>query len=321
LFGLRYQSVACLALLASCSVYDESLLADPRALGNGGALSNAGSASHVLDQAGRAEGGSNGMDPDRPNGGSGKPAGAGSSNGGNDGGSPPVAVAGGDGAGAGTGASSPAGGSAGSGAGGSANPPSGVDLLDDMEDGNFYLSPKPPRFGFWYVAGDTTVGAKLPKIEELIGVMSPARGASTNAVHFIASGFKGWGSSVGLSFTDAASKRTAYDAGNAVGVSFWVCGSVSDNAKLRVLFPIVGSDPSGKLCGGADQGQCLDHFSTQVAVTAGWQQVSILFSTLHQAGWGTPLSGFDPAQMLGIEWSAAISNVDVWVDDLALLRP
>ena len=113
----------------------------------------------------------------------------------------------------------------------------------------------------------------------------------------------------------------AYDAGNAIGVSFWVCGSVSDNAKLRVLFPIVGSDPSGKLCGGADQGLCLDHFATQVAVTAGWQQVSILFSSLHQGGWGTPLSAFDPTQMLGIEWSPAISDVDVWVDDVAFLRP
>jgi hypothetical protein len=190
-----------------------------------------------------------------------------------------------------------------------------------MEDGNFFLSPKPPRYGFWYLAGDTTAGATLPKIEELVGVVSPARAGSTNAVHFTATGFKGWGCSVGLSFTDAASKRGAYDGGNAVGVSFWVKGRVSGNAKLRVLFPLLGTDPTGKACGGTDQGQCLDHFATQLTVTAEWQQVQILFSSLHQAGWGAPLTAFDPAQMLGIEWSAGVADLDVWLDDLALLRP
>ena len=224
------------------------------------------------------------------------------------------------------GAGSPTGGAtsgttAGGNAGGSSNVPSGVDLLDDMEDGNFYLSPRPPRYGYWYVAGDTTAGAKLPKIEDLVSALDPSRAGSTRAVHFTASGFKGWGSSVGLSFTDAASKRGAYDAGGALGISFWVRGSVSDGARLRVLFPLVGSDPTGKLCGGAEQGQCLDHFATQISVTAEWQQVVILFSSLHQAGWGVPLTAFEPAQLLGIEWSAAISNVDVWIDDLALLRP
>jgi hypothetical protein len=309
-------------LLSSCSVYSESLLDDVGTPDNVGALSGAGSSSLTGALGGRSAG-SGGTSPEAEQSG-GEGASLSERAGANNGGSGPGASAGSGGSGSGNSAGGGALGgsaSAGNNAGGSSNPPTGVDLLDDMEDGNFYLSPKPPRYGFWYVAGDTTVGAKLPKIEDLVGALDPSREASTSAVHFTASGFKGWGSSVGLSFTDSASKRAAYDAGGALGISFWVRGSVSDNAKLRVLFPLVGTDPTGKLCGGADQGQCLDHFATQVSVTAEWQQVTILFSSLHQAGWGVPLTAFEPQQMLGIEWSAAISNVDVWIDDLALLRP
>lgn len=310
------------ALLSSCSVYNESLLDDTVPPENGGALITAGRDALTNAQGGRnASGGNNGTAAAAAGGEddvivAGKPGSAGA------GGSPGMAL-GGTGADetAGTSALGGSAPTAGNGAGGAVAPPSGVDLLDDMEDGNFYLSPKPPRYGYWYLAGDTTVGAKLPKIEELVDVVSPARAGSTSAVHFTATGFKGWGSSVGLSFTDAASKRGAYDGGNAVGVSFWVKGSVSGNAKLRVLFPLVGTDPTGKACGGTDQGQCLDHFATQLTVTAEWQQVQILFASLHQAGWGAPLTAFEPAQMLGIEWSSGVADLDVWLDDLALLRP
>ena len=322
MFCLRLVPIVAPALLlASCSVYSESLLDDAAAPESGGALLSAGSGSVTSAQGGHAAvGGSKntGAEPsdgdagdrsDSVGGGVGS-GGAGTSFAG------AGSVAGQSGAAA---AGSPT--TAGTSAGGAPNPPGGVDMLDDMEDGNFYLSPKPPRYGFWYVAGDTTVGAKLPKIEELVGGLTPAREASTSAVHFTAAGFKGWGSSVGLSFTDALSKRGAYDAGSALGISFWVRGSVSDNAKLRVLFPLLGTDPTGKQCGGAGQGQCLDHFATQLSVTSQWQQVTVLFSSLHQAGWGVPLAAFDPKQMLGIEWSAGIADVDVWLDDLALLRP
>jgi hypothetical protein len=160
----------------------------------------------------------------------------------------------------------------------------------------------------------------------LIGALAPARldpphAPSTEAVHFTASGFKDWGATVGLSFADAAQKRTAYDSGNAVGISFWVRGSITDKTKLRVLFPLVGTDPIGKLCGGTNQGKCLDHFSAPVEVTSEWQQRSVLFTSAYQAGWGAPLTGgFDPSQMLGIEWNAT-TDLDIWIDDLALIRP
>jgi hypothetical protein len=314
-----FRHLPVVTLLASCNVYGEGLLDDDvGAPDNAGALSSAGASGLTSALGGRSPGSAgNPQEAESPGGeGASIPDDrAGASHGGS---SP---VVGGSGSAETAGASSQGGVTAGSDGGGPTNPPSGVDLLDDMEDGNFYIAPKPPRYGFWYVAGDTTAGAKLPKIEELIGTLVPSREASTSAVHFTASGFKGWGSSVGLSFTDAGSKRGAYDAGGAFGVSFWVRGSVSDNVKLRVLFPLMGTDPTGKLCGGTQQGQCLDHFATQVSVGPDWQQVTLLFSSLHQAGWGVPLAAFDPKQLLGIEWSAAIANVDVWIDDLALLRP
>ena len=313
-----------LLLLVSCSVYNDALLGDATD-GAGKVLSNEGGGT-TSAQAGRATAGgtaaelspAGGDASDKPSSAGSNPAATGGGGAGNGG----AFASAGVGAAAGTaavagGASS----TAGSNAGGMPSLPTGVDMLDDMEDGNFYLSPKPPRFGYWYVAGDATVGGKLPAIAELIGTLAPTRDASSSAVHFIASGFKDWGATVGLTFADATQKRTAYDSGNALGISFWVRGSVTDNAKLRVLFPLVASDPSGKTCGGGGQGQCLDHFASQVSVTSQWQQVTVLFSSLHQAGWGVPLTAFDPTQMLGIEWTAGVANLDVWIDDLALLRP
>jgi hypothetical protein len=319
---LRQALVLGLSLLSSCSIYDESLL-DPTGEGD----DEARGGSRTLEpgegneqRAGTANGASGGKGS----------AQAGGSDTGATGGSAPSAGAGSDTGSGGMGAVGSGGGAlAGGGAatagatGNGGSPPvvTGDDLLDDMEDGNFYLTPRAPRYGFWYVAGDTTVGAKLPKIEELVGVLEPAREASTQAVHFVATGFKGWGASVGLSFTDQASKRVKYDAGNATGVSFWIRGSVTGNAKLRVQFPLPGTDPLYELCGSEEQGQCLDHYATQVTVTADWQQVTIPFSSLHQAGWGAPVAAFDPTEMVGIEWSAGTVNLDVWLDDLALIRP
>jgi hypothetical protein len=317
LFSLRH--ALALTLLSSCSVYDASLL-DERADGD----SSGGSLAVEPGHENGARGGKGGQTSSGAGKGpvaeAGAPgaAGSGAQNG--------VGGSGGT-ASTGSGGSEPAGGSGvidpgGSSSGGGTPPvPSGADLLDDMEDGNFYLVPRAPRYGFWYVAGDATAGAMLPKIEELVGTLSPARDASTLAVHFTATGFKGWGASVGLSFTDQASKRVKYDAGNATGISFWVRGSVASNAKLRVLFPLPGTDPIYELCGDEEQGQCLDHYATQVTVTGEWQHVTIPFASLHQAGWGAPVPAFDPTEMLGIEWSAGVANLDVWLDDLAMIRP
>jgi hypothetical protein len=312
-----------LAPLASCSVYTESMLGDSQSPVSSGGSGLAIGGSTNTTQAGRAaSGGSDGHpvgDDSAGEASHGATGGAASANVGGTG-SNDAGAAGGPvgGTGSGIAGAAPLAGSGGSGV---VVVPSGVDMLDDMEDGNFYLSPKPPRYGFWYVAGDQTVGGKLPKIEQLIATFEPARDGSTSAVHFEASGFKGWGSSVGLSFADATQKRIAYDAGNALGISFWIRGSVVDNTKLKVQFPITSTDPSGKLCGGTNQGQCLDHFATQIPVSSQWTQVTILFGNLHQAGWGAPIDGFDARQMLGIEWSPGPANLDVWIDDLALLRP
>jgi hypothetical protein len=309
LLALRYLSL--LALLTSCSIYSESLLdgaADEDA-GGGGTRSidrggSGGSGSKASTTGGSAAG------SDAASGTAGKAAGGSGSN--VAGGGTGNETSGGSG-GDTMGGVPPSGGSAGS-------PqvvlPTGVDLLDDMEDGNFYLAPTPPRFGYWYVASDKTMGSTLPEIEKLIAKLDPARSGSTQAVHFAASGFTGWGASVGFSFTDSANKPKAYDAGAAKGLVFWVRGSVKNDAKLRVIFPSTPTVAAGKLCGGPDQGQCLDHFGTQVSVTSEWTRVPIAFASLRQAGWGALIeSGFDTKQMLGIEWTSDLHDLDVWIDD------
>jgi hypothetical protein len=56
-------------------------------------------------------------------------------------------------------------------------------------------------------------------------------------------------------------------------------------------------------------------------VSADWQHVTIPFSSLHQVGWGATVLAFDPTEMLGIEWSTGVTALDIWLDDLALIRP
>ncbi len=317
MFSLRHLPLC--TLLLSCSIYDESLLDDAQPVGRGGATndSSSGGATSKAGESPSLGGYANGDSGSGNESGRNEPGSGAGSGATAEGGSRSTA-------GTSTGGTSivVGGGSAATGgSGGTQSPPTVVDMLDDMEDGNFYLLAKPPRYGYWYVAGDTTAGAKLPKIEDLVATFDPARDDSTSGVSYRATGFKGWGASVGLTFADSTQKRTPYDGGNAVGVSLWMRGTVANNTKLRVLFPIAGTDPSGKDCGGDGQGECLDHFATQVTVTDKWQQVTILFANLHQAGWGAPLGAFDPAHMLGIEWTSGVSDADVWIDDLALLRP
>lgn len=307
------------ALLVACNVYDESLLDDVQSsVGRGGTASTAGKGN--TNDAGKTSIGGTGSDSEQ--GGSGEP---GTPTGGSAAGGTSVGGSSTTTAGTGTGGTSSDGGTTATGGtgttGGTANPPTGVDLMDDMEDGNFYLTAKPPRYGFWYLAGDATAGASLPKIENLVASFEPARGESTSAVHFKATGFKGWGASVGFSFADSKQQKAPYDGGDAVGVSFWVRGSITNSVKLKVMFPISGTAEGGSDCGGTGQGQCLDHFATQVSVTDEWKQVQILFSNVHQAGWGAAVDGFDAAHMLGIEWTVALADADVWIDDVALLRP
>ncbi len=106
-----------------------------------------------------------------------------------------------------------------------------------------------------------------------------------------------------------------------MGISFWIRGSVAGGGKVRVLLPLLGTDPLGQKCGANAQLACLDHVSLLVPVSEEWVQHTILFSELHQAGWGVPLAQFNPHELLGIEWSAGTAVLDFWLDDLALLRP
>lgn len=311
MFALRH--LAPLALLTSCSIYSESLLdgaASNGDAGGGGTRTERGGAAGSGSKTGSTAGAAG---TDEEGGSAGKAAGGTGNNvAGGGAGSSAQGGSGGDT----MGGVPPGGGSAG---GPPVVLPSGVDLLDDMEDANFYLSPAPPRFGFWYVAGDGTMGSTVPEIAKLISKLEPARDGSTQAVHFAASGFTKWGSSVGFSFTDVANKRKPYDAGTAAkGLVFWVKGSIKDDAKLRVLFPTTPTDPTGKLCGGDGQGECLDHFGTQITVTAEWTRVPIAFASLRQAGWGALIeTGFDSKQMLGIEWTADLHDLDIWIDDVS----
>jgi hypothetical protein len=310
LFALRY--LAPLALLTSCSIYSESLLdgATPDGdAGSGGTRAERGGAAGSGSKPGSAAGAAG---SDEEGGAAGKAAGGTGNN----------VAGGGTGSGAQGGSGGDTMGGVPPGGGSAGSPPvvlpTGVDMVDDMEDANFYLSPAPPRFGYWYVAGDGTMGATAPEIAKLVSKLEPARDGSTQAVHFAASGFTKWGSSVGFSFTDVANKPKPYDAGQAKGLVFWVRGSVKNDAKLRVIFLSTPTVPAGKLCGGDGQGECLDHFGTQVSVTAEWTRVPIAFASLRQAGWGALIeTGFDTKQMLGIEWTTDLNDLDVWIDDVS----
>jgi hypothetical protein len=302
-------------LALGCSVYDDALLDDegPVAGSGGSGVSGSGSDGGMTTQpqAGKASGGTGATQ------GSGAEPGAGKGG--------VTAGSAGDAAGSST-AGTPSAGSSSAGAGGM--PASGdADAVDDMEDGNAQIASAPGRNGYWYVGNDGTVGGtQEPPVDAfaMAKLTAGERQNSSYAAHTKVTGFKGWGSVLGLNFTEQLGTVQAYDASAYCGVRYWAKAAVATTLRLRI--PDGDTHPVGGVCvdGGAAGMACYDHFSSSAAFTTEWQQFSVMFGDLQQTG-----TGYHPSDMklkadklYGLEWalSGANQTYEIWIDDVELLK-
>jgi hypothetical protein len=66
--------------------------------------------------------------------------------------------------------------------------------------------------------------------------------------------------------------------------------------------------------------RCTDHFGADVGLTDEWTQVTVLFSSLKQHGWGIPQLGTpDLAHITSLQFGFDRDVVfDLWLDDIEL---
>jgi hypothetical protein len=198
-------------------------------------------------------------------------------------------------------------------------------LIDDMEDNDSFILAHEGRQGFWFRGNDGTPDAsQIPGSPFTMTPIAGGRSSSVFAVRTSGYGFTSWMPLVGFWINQPSTgPKQVYDARRYLGITFWARHGTSDAATfspaVRVVIPDRDTDPDGMVCIGAG---CHDHFGVNVTLTAQWVQYTILFSQIAQAGWGTQASGFDPANVYGIQFLFPVgSTFDCWIDDLAFVLP
>jgi hypothetical protein len=305
--------LASVLLPVSCLVYDQSLLEGDGVDGRGGSTSaSSGGSSSVTGGTNATPGsGGSGSGAGTTNlGGDGSGAGAGE---GNEGGSSSTSTGGS----AASGGSVSAGGEAGSNSGNSGGAGNPL-VFDTMEDGNnIFLLPNDMR-GRWYLSNDGSDGEQTA-ISSLMATIPEGRGSSLRAAHTVASGFTGWGSSVGFTFEDSSNVRTPFDASGYSGVSFYARVEDGSSTSVRVTFPDMNTDPMGDVCNEHDVADCLNHFGVNLTLTTSFVEYVIDFDSLGQLDWGHLEPSVDESKLLGMEVSWGKASIDVWIDDVILL--
>jgi hypothetical protein len=168
-------------------------------------------------------------------------------------------------------------------------------LIDNLESGG--------ALGNWYEYKDSTANATLAAL----AISTPGANGTGKAIHLSGSGFQGFGAGMGqmMICTDASAFQ---------GITFWAKGTsgTSNNIALQVAIPQTQAVADLGDC----TSKCFDHPSKKVALTSSWQQYSVKFTDLAQAGFGNPAtySGI----VMALNWvSIEGPNLDFQVDEIS----
>jgi hypothetical protein len=173
-------------------------------------------------------------------------------------------------------------------------------------------------------------------------------GTSARALHFrgvnIAtcidpdSNREGWGATLQVTFNwnPNGNASTPYDASAWEGISFWIrrgsqptetafLASVQDLYTAAPPLPTDGGPTYVAYCNtmaAAPDAEKCDPFGAAVLMTEEWRFVKLPFALLQQKGFGvpSPTGKVDTKDLLGLQFSFAAGNWDLWLDDIALYR-
>ena len=207
--------------------------------------------------------------------------------------------------------------------------PNADELIDDMEDGNASIGPRPGWNGTWYVFHDgTTAGHMVPGDTDPITMESIVGGrcGSTLAMRISGNGFTDWGAGTGFSFSWGGSAALPVDFSRYDGIAFWARTGQGTTSRFRVNLLDKDTEPQGGYCDATSTAvgeQCYDHWGVFLTdVGNDWKQYQVKFSDLAQRGFGRPTDKFDPSTLYGIEFQIDPSSLfDVWLDDIAFTNP
>jgi hypothetical protein len=207
-------------------------------------------------------------------------------------------------------------------------------LIDDMEGNTGEISAPKGGNGYWFTFGDgTTAGVETPPSTASPfpdSAISPPRTVSAPFAA-LSGATSSWGAEVtGSGFAMFASMgfnfknpRAAYDASAYIGFVFWGrTGSTATDGTVRFLVPDLNTDPAGSVCT-----TCNDFFGENLMFTSSWQQYTVMYSDLSQAGFGVPTeTTLNAANVYAVQFqistkAPAGEAFDVWVDDIYFIKP
>jgi hypothetical protein len=167
-------------------------------------------------------------------------------------------------------------------------------LIDNFENGSLTG---------WYEYKDSTASASLAPL----AIASPGANGTSKAIHLSGSGFQGFGAGLGLMMvcTDASAFQ---------GITFWAKGTsgTSNDIALQVAIPATQAVADLGDC----TSKCYDHPSKKVLLTSSWQQYSVKFTDLAQAGFGNPASY--AGIIMALNWvSIEGPSLDFQVDEIS----
>ena len=199
-------------------------------------------------------------------------------------------------------------------------------LIDGFVDGDPGL-PMPPlggRVGGWFVVNDGTAGATQVPPNDPARPPKPVAPGFDGKDYALATngkGFLDWGAGLGMTFSNGPNmKPCAYDASIHAGIRFQVVGSIAGPdpyLHVHVVTTDVADREHSGMCD-ALQEKCYDNFNYDVTLTGTgkWQVVTVPFSELKQAGWGTPKK-FYPNHLLNLEFVAGVgASFDFAIDQV-----
>jgi hypothetical protein len=207
-----------------------------------------------------------------------------------------------------------------------------LELVDDMEDDDAFVSTGSIRNGHWDVSNDASVGAtQTPAAASF--TMAELVDATRPSSHFTAytkgGGFKTWGAFMTVSMRTWPSYEVTptYDASAYSGISFYAKAGAGSDLVLRVRYISAQTDARGRQCtpGGSVDTACYDHFYADATLTQAWQRIDLPFSKFHQAGVGKAFAAIDLSEMYALEFlcpgrkTATGNAFELWVDDLSFV--
>jgi len=240
---------------------------------------------------------------------------------------------------AGTGSGTGAGGTTGTGAAGTGaaavdctmDPGSTTDTISDFEDGSGSVLANGMRNGAWYSYIDTAPTCAvmpLPHAAVTAGEIPGGRCASLFALHFTGTGCSVFGAGVGTDLAapaagDAGATSTAkvpYDVTGYSGISFWSRADKGTSMRFKMPMTDETKTTDGGNCTEVATAKCSDDFGANIALTTKWIKHTVMFSTMHQEGWGKVFT-WTPGHVTSIQFQVPVVPMfDVWIDDVAFIK-